>query len=94
VFDEQTLVGSSPSSPATTNKCEFPWSNDICRYSEQFDGTTSSYKVDVVKMPGAKKGANVTQVPTILIFKDGAEVHRAEPKDPESMKKIGEIVSA
>ena len=58
--------------------------------SQKSASTTVSYKADVGANPMGAKGQNITKTPTVLIFKEGKEVHRVE--EP-SESKMGPVVA-
>ncbi|KAJ9628635.1 hypothetical protein H2203_002537 [Taxawa tesnikishii (nom. ined.)] len=63
--------------------------------SQQFADTTDAYRVNIQDLPQqALDRFKVTQVPTIIIFKDGGEAKRVDGVTPEKMKDVAAMLKA
>ncbi|KAF2672569.1 hypothetical protein BT63DRAFT_409675 [Microthyrium microscopicum] len=53
---------------------------------------TASFSVDVEKFPAAKENLKLTEFPSAIVFKDGAEIKRAEGLNPEKAKELMSVL--
>jgi len=62
-------------------------------YAKKFASTTDAYKVNVDDFPTAKENLKLTELPAVLVFKDGKEIKRVENMNAEKAKEIAEVLA-
>ena len=60
--------------------------------AEKHAHNTAAYCVDVEKYPAAKEYFKVTTVPTVVVYKDGKQIKKAEGMNAEKAKEVAAVL--